>query len=221
MHVSGFDAYRLYLGVKLHFTRPDYDVKAAGGKGYKVSVQAYERRNDRRLFEALGAQFKEPQGLIQCCVSGHLVSRPWVGSLLEGDLAVYRAYRARREKMSYTLRKELTEILEDPSAWNLSGLVATIKKKTLSRRLTPETAVILDHCFKWTELADDNNDTILWPKVKFLVQKYSSFVPGKDKYMATSAQIIREHSPALLERIRNGNVDTKQKEKETTCHLQT
>lgn len=220
MHVQGFDAYRLYLGVKLHFTREDYDVKASNGKGYKVSQQAYEKRNDKRLFEALGRNFPGPQALIHCYVAGHLVSRPWVGALLDQDLAIYRAYKTRRERMTYNLQKDLALILEQKFSPDLQGLVDNIRKITLAKRITPETASILDQCFSWTRLTE-SDDTLLWPKVKFLVQKYSSFVPGKDKYIATTAQTIREHSPALLERIRNGNVDTKQKEKEHECHLQT
>ena len=43
--MNGFDAYKTYLGIKLHFTKKDYDFHRFDGKT-KATLESFEKRND-------------------------------------------------------------------------------------------------------------------------------------------------------------------------------
>lgn len=64
MSLTGFEVYRYYLGIRLHFTSKEYDVIAAGGKT-NVGQNAYLKRKDRKLFEYLAKTFSEPREIIK------------------------------------------------------------------------------------------------------------------------------------------------------------
>lgn len=64
MSLTGFEVYRHYLALKLHFTSLTYDVISAGGKT-NVGQTAYMKRKDRKLFEYLASRYDEPRRVIK------------------------------------------------------------------------------------------------------------------------------------------------------------
>ena len=50
--MTSYDAYRLYLAVKLHFTTPNYDFFRHNAK-VNSSLNSFLKRNDRFLFHKL------------------------------------------------------------------------------------------------------------------------------------------------------------------------
>lgn len=66
--LTGFEVYKYYLGVKLHFTSKTYDVVAAGGHT-TVGQTAFARRRDRQLFEGLAAKFDQPREAIKYLIA--------------------------------------------------------------------------------------------------------------------------------------------------------
>lgn len=197
--ITSFDAYRLYVGVKMHFTKPDYDVKASKGRGFRLSESALERRNDAPMFRKAAAVFNDPKDWIHCCVAGHLVLRPWVGDILQEDQAIYRQYQARRQKMGYQYQQDLQRLLDTTPA-DLSQLSATLAKWSLGRRICPESAVLLNNEFGWLD-RHESTDTLLWPKQRMLLQKYSSFVPpARDRYKALTEKVLTDY-PMVARRL--------------------
>lgn len=94
---------------------------------------------------------------------------------------------------------------------DLSQLASTLAKWTLARRICPESAVLLNNHFGWLD-RHKTDDTMLWPKQKMLLQKYSSFVPpARDRYKALTDKVLSDYhmvARRLDNELRNATVDT-------------
>lgn len=66
--MNGFKAYKYFMAVKLHFTSDKYDVFESGGR-VNGSRAAFDKRNDRGLFEKLASKFETDKDLIQYFVA--------------------------------------------------------------------------------------------------------------------------------------------------------
>jgi hypothetical protein len=52
---GGFDVYKVYLGVKLHFTTKTYDYIKYGGK-VNATLDSFTKRKDRYFFHKLSTK---------------------------------------------------------------------------------------------------------------------------------------------------------------------
>lgn len=66
--MTGFEVFRYYLGVKLHFSSETYDVVESGGH-VRVGQTAYMKRRDRMIFENLAGKFEQPREVIKYLVA--------------------------------------------------------------------------------------------------------------------------------------------------------
>ena len=66
--MTGFEVWRYYLGVKLHFTSNTYDVINSGGH-VTGGQTAFAKRRDRMLFEGLAKKFEQPREVIKYLVA--------------------------------------------------------------------------------------------------------------------------------------------------------
>lgn len=66
--MDGFQAYKYFTAVKLHFTTDKYDVFEMNGR-VAGSRATFEKRNDRGLFEKLASKFSTDRELIQFFVA--------------------------------------------------------------------------------------------------------------------------------------------------------
>ena len=66
--MDGFSAYKYYLALKLHFTTEKYDVFETGGR-VAASRKAFEKRNDKNLFERIAIKKSSPRELIDFYVA--------------------------------------------------------------------------------------------------------------------------------------------------------
>jgi hypothetical protein len=62
--MNGYQAYKYFMAVKLHFTTEKYDLFEKRGR-VSGTQATFEKRNDRGLFEKLADNFDTDQQLIQ------------------------------------------------------------------------------------------------------------------------------------------------------------
>lgn len=86
--MNGFKAYRYHLALKLHFTKEKYNVFETRGN-IKVSLDAYQSRNDAYLFERLAKKFDKDQDFIQYVVANYAYGNI---NFLYGDTAAQAYY---------------------------------------------------------------------------------------------------------------------------------
>ena len=81
--MTSYEAYTLYLAIKLHFTTPNYDYFKHNAK-VNSSLNAFLKRNDRFFFHKLATKYGN--NLIDYYVS-NFANKPkvWVGDLVRAD----------------------------------------------------------------------------------------------------------------------------------------
>lgn len=66
--MTGFEVYRYYLGIKLHFTTKNYNVIEAGGH-VTAGQSSFMKRPDKSFFDGLAKKFDQPREVIKYLVA--------------------------------------------------------------------------------------------------------------------------------------------------------
>lgn len=175
--MTPFEAYKLFLAVKMHFTQPQYDFFKYNGK-VNATLDSFNRRRDKYHFAKL-AKHKDALGyLVAQYTAGKFTG--WAGDLFteEAELS-YTYYLGRRQALTYLFQTDL-EKLED-------GFVSKFKVKdgqhpealVLFRRgsISIETFTILNDILHFFQLWDTRiDDTVIWPSLRERCLKYRPFL---------------------------------------------
>lgn len=175
--MTPFEAYKLFLAVKMHFTQPSYDYFKYNGK-VNAQLDSFNRRRDKFHFAKL-AKHKDPMGyLVSQYIAGNFTG--WVGDLFtEETERVYTQYLARQQSITYNFQSDMGRLEE--------GFVSRFKVKdgqhpealVMLRRntISIETFTILNNHLNFFQLWDTRiDDTVLWPSIRERCLKYRPFV---------------------------------------------
>jgi len=177
--MTGFEAYRLSLAIKAHFTQKGYDYFKYKG-GAKAKEETYRRRNDKFFFEKL-AKYPDDE-LTMMFVVNQLKDTPeWIGQL--GLLKeAYDDWKKKIEALSYTFEQDINTLKEKNEKFNPmvkyeSGNHPPLLKLYLTEEVNLETMVILDEIFgsKITIHWNEAHDPII-DEVVLKIQKYKPFL---------------------------------------------
>lgn len=179
--MSAFEAYRMFLAVKQHFTLPKYDYFQYNGK-VKASESSFERRPDRFHF----AKLAKRKDLLNFLVSNFLEKTSWVGDLLSPEAeTVYNEWLKRTQSLSYIFENELKQLEGNFIKAFLvkNGQAPEIINLYRQKKISIETIVILNdllHFFPyWDKMIID---TIVYPSFRDKCLKYRPFLHyDKDK----------------------------------------
>ena len=180
---EGFDAYKIYLALKQHFTS-DYDYFKYNGK-VRGNVDSFLKRKDKFFFRKLGKKYNKDE-LVEFFVSNFIVSDNWIGNLLSQESEDnYVQYKKRMESLSYNFHSEL-HFLDDFCSSNGSqlnklllvedGNHPILLKLLLQKKISVETVIIMDDALKFTRYWDAKLDDIIWEEKKRLINKYRKFL---------------------------------------------
>ena len=109
--MNGFDAYKTYLGIKLHFTKKDYDFHKFDGKT-KATLESFEKRNDKYFFTKIAKRYSNT--LVDFFVA-NLVhdNSKWVGDFVLSDSErVYLSWRKKVDGLWYYLSLDIDTLLK-------------------------------------------------------------------------------------------------------------
>lgn len=150
--MNGFRAYRYYLALKLHFTKEKYNVFENRGN-IKVSVDAFQARNDAYLFEKLARKFSKDQDYIQYLVANWAygnINMIWH----EGEAqAYYSLWIKVKESITFSFTSDLNTIQleaeKNSNSFNevincTNNDVPYIIKLYLGKTIQPQTLCILN-----------------------------------------------------------------------------
>lgn len=192
--MTGYDAFLIYQGVKLHFNGESYDYFKYN-KTYRCKVETFENRKDRFSFQQLSRKFgtkEELEYFISCVVLSH--PNTWVGEL-NGD-AMNEIYLKRR-KIKESLEYETVSDLERVGIKTLEDLKRSLQideedgypplfRHLMRCEINPETLIAIDvltGCLEiWTNKI---HDTIVFPKWKMRLERYLPFMTIDKKSLAT------------------------------------
>ena len=150
---GGFEVFKIYLAVKIHFTTDSYDFSKYGGR-VTASLESFTKRSDRYFFHKLSKRYNE-RDILDYFVSNFAVdSHKWIGSVINNEGAEnYTKFRKYKESFDYHFRNDCVAIrneLDNKSiSFNggfdvVSGQHPRILRLLLRKKIHLQTTVILD-----------------------------------------------------------------------------
>ena len=193
---GGFDVYKTYLAVKLHFASDTYDYYKYDGK-VNAKLDTFTKRKDRYFFHKLSTRYAETD-ILDFFVANFLAdSKRWIGNLLANDgRDVYLDYKKRKEAFAYHFKQECGTIASDLGRRNVSfndgfippnGQHPRILRLLIQRKISYQTAVVLDHFLGFTKNWDKEiTEKVVWPEISLKVSRVKPFV----NFNATECKLI-------------------------------
>ena len=183
---EGYDSYKLYLAMKLHFNSENYNFNQYNGH-VKADLSSFMKRKDKFHFAKLARKYKDK--LIDFYIANLSQVDYWAGELLEREAEErYTDWRKRRQKLSHMFEQEVKQLLEKKTIQEVltctGGQHPHLLKQFLGKKISLETMCILDeitdYSKSWKKLISEN---IVYPGVHHRIDKYKSFLYfDKNKY---------------------------------------
>ena len=183
--MTSYEAYTLYLAIKLHFTTPNYDYFKHNAK-VNSSLNAFLKRNDRFFFHKLATKYGN--NLIDYYVS-NFANKPkvWVGDLVRADGdTIYNKWKKYNESLSYNFRSDCNVIANVISNNNIrfddvfsvdSGQHPRLLRLLLSGKVSIQSVIIFDKILSFISRLDKEiKETIIWPEKSFKITKLRPFI---------------------------------------------
>ncbi len=178
--MNGFEVYKLYLAIKLHFTSDSYNYFTFNGKT-RTTLQSFEKRRDKYFFKKLATKFSQDE-LIQYFVA-HFVQNEdtWIGDISKiENSSVYLEWTKKIQSMSFVFSADVDQLLKDTEFEQIFKVTSThppLLKKYLSKSISLETLVIFNKLLNFVKDFDKTiKDPVVWPELKRKVLKYEPFL---------------------------------------------
>ena len=205
MIMDSFDAYKMYLGIKAHFDKGNYDFVKYGGKT-KTTKESFFKRNDRKVFYSMSKKHSDPEDLKNYYIANFVAHSKWIGEFSEQN---YTDWKKRIESMSYTFSQNILYLIDEILVKNLDNNINKFNymfeceedthpfllKKYLAKKITPETLIILDDILNFFKQWNKKlSDDIVWEEEKIFLDKYRRFLDfDKTKYKFTLKKLIQDN----------------------------
>ena len=183
--MNSYEAYTLYLAIKLHFTSDTYDFYRHNAK-VNSTFNTFLKRNDRFFFHKLATKYGN--NLIDYYVS-NFANKPkvWVGDLVRADGdTIYNKWKTYNESLSYNFRSDCNVIANVISNNNIrfddvfsvvDGQHPRMLRLLLSGKVSIQSFIIFDKILSFVNRWDKEiKETIIWPEKSFKIAKLSPFV---------------------------------------------
>ena len=203
--MNGFEVYKIYLAIKLHFTSKNqsYDFHKHNGRT-TARLETFTKRRDRYFFHKLSKSYNDIT-IIDYFVSNFVTNTNlWVGDIIgqSGD-DHYKEWSKRLEALQYYYEQDIDYLLErmtvnkmnfDDIFTSVKGQHPPILKMVLSKKIAFETFLILEDILSFSKrLNKDISETVLWPKLHERIVRYKPFLKYNiTKYRITLRNKLKE-----------------------------
>ena len=186
--MNGFEVYKIYLAIKLHFTSKDqsYDFHKHNGRT-TARLETFTKRRDRYFFHKLSKSYND-KSIVDYFLSNFVSNTNlWVGDIIgkSGDEA-YKEWSKKIESLQYYFEQDIDYIIERMTTKNIKfndlylsvkGQHPPIVKMFLAKKINFESLIILDDILKFTKnLSLNITETVLWPKLNDRMKRYRPFL---------------------------------------------
>lgn len=175
--MNGFEAYKLYISLKNHFSKENYNYFKYNGKS-RLKIDSFEKRNDKVFFQKLAKHEDLKNFLISNFIDNEKL---WVRDLAYSEQAnkTYKDWLKRNQSLSYIFRSDLNKL---DKSFNENFLIKDHKHPKLLKLLLKKDISIESACILCTivgcvdywnkELSYDP----VWQELKIKIQKYTPFI---------------------------------------------
>ena len=186
--MNGFEVYKIYLAIKLHFTSKNqsYDFHKHNGRT-TARLETFTKRRDRYYFHRLSKSF-DNKSIVNYFLSNFVSNTNlWVGDIIgkTGD-EHYKQWSKKIESLHYYYETDIDYIIDRMTTKNIKfydlflsidGQHPPILKMFLAKKINFETLIILDDILKFTKkLNKDITEKVLWPKLFDRMRRYKPFL---------------------------------------------
>ena len=186
--MNGFEVYKIYLAIKLHFTSKNqsYDFHKHNGRT-TAKLETFTKRRDRYFFHKLSKSYND-NSIVDYFLSNFVSNTNlWVGDIIgkSGD-DHYKEWSKKLEALHYYYEQDIDYIIERMTTKDIKfndlflstgGQHPPIVKMFLSKKINFETLIILDDILKFTKkLNKDITEKVLWPKLFDRMKRYKPFL---------------------------------------------
>jgi len=183
--MNGYEAYKEYLALKQHFTKPTYDYIKYNGK-VRSNQDSFNKRKDKVFFDKLAKHENVHNFLI-----ANLVKDPkvWIKELAYSENAeqIYLEWKKRQQSLSYVFKTELSKLDEE---FNSNFKMTKNESHPLLFRLylaeviSLETLCILLEITKAKKYWDQAMEyDPIYEALKLSIEKYTPFINfDRDKF---------------------------------------
>ena len=187
---DGYDAYTLYLGIKLHFHTDTYDFIKYNGK-VKSDINSFLKRKDKYHFIRLSKIYKEDD-LTKFLVSNFVKTKNmWVGNITSPEgRQNYIAWKAKIQSLPYVFENEVETLFDENEKFNIifdveGGQHPPVLRHVFGEEVSLETFIILDSILHFIpDFNEKIQETVIWPDLYSMCLKYAPFLNvNKQKYV--------------------------------------
>ena len=182
--MNGFEVYKIYLAIKLHFTSKNqsYDFHKHNGRT-TARLETFTKRRDRYFFHKLSKSYND-SSIVNYFLSNFVSNTNlWVGDIIgkTGD-DHYKEWSKKIEALHYYYEQDIDYILErkiefDDIFTSNNGQHPPILKMFLARRINFETLIVLDDILSFSKRLNKNiSEKVLWPKIYDRMIRYKPFL---------------------------------------------
>ena len=178
----GYESYKLYLGIKLHYNS-DYDFNKYNGK-VSASFESYLKRSDKFQFSKLRKQHGE--NLKDFYIANFMYKDYWIGDLFgEETKENYTEWKKYNQSLLYCFEKDIRYLNSLEGV--LDNLFSTdssshpiIVSSILSKSISFATGVLLDSLIRWSS-SIKITEQYVWPELQRRIQKTQGFIGYNNK----------------------------------------
>tara|TARA_Y100001937_G_scaffold48970_1_gene68247 strand:+ start:296 stop:877 length:582 start_codon:yes stop_codon:yes gene_type:complete len=175
---EGYEAYKKYLGIKLHFTKDQYDFFRYNGET-NAKYETFIQRNDKYFF--VKAARKYGDNIVDYFVSNIVSNKSHYIKDMNNE--VYLDRQKRIDGLSYYFERDMEQLLRKSNKdfnkiFKINrGQHPIIIKTYLAKRVSLETLCILNDLFNYTQqFSKQIKDDIIWPTLRTKIKKYGPFL---------------------------------------------
>jgi len=192
MHIHGFDVYRTYLAMKLHFSNPKYDFFQYDGK-VSAKEETYQQRSDFYFFESLARKLSRTE-VLEYLLSSFILSddpsKVWIGDIKRSGKDKWTTWQKNNHSLKYEFFRGIDMIIDymDRRKCTFNDMFRTddghppVLKMYIRGEITLETLIILDMVLGFMLVWDGKLNDSLWRSLSFKIRKYKPFmsIPVKE-----------------------------------------
>ena len=175
---EGYETYKKYLAIKLHFTKDDYDFFKYNGET-NAKYETFIQRNDRYFFVKAGRKYGNH--IVDYFVSNFVSNKsPYIKDM---NNDVYLDRQKRIDGLTYYFERDMEQLLRK-SEQNFNKIFKVTRgqhpilvKTYLAKRVSLETLCILNDLLNYTKnFSKEIKETIIWPTLNRKIKKYGPFL---------------------------------------------
>lgn len=179
--MTPFQVYIEYLALKSHFNNEKYDYFKYNKK-VRASVASFNKRSDKYWFEKTSRKYNDKE-IVDFLVSNFVAAdNPqsiWIGHIINSGERIYREWMRRQQSLTYLFKEQSEELFSETKLENVldcSKGHPIILKRLLGGQISPETFIIYNKIFGFSEEYDKKLLDPVWETVSLKIRKYSVFL---------------------------------------------